>query len=100
MSRASSKTKISNVPAPSSGPVILSREEEARVAKEKKERLDSIKRQYSKVSSDRAKSLRRDNSKGRKHSPPTTLCTRDEDINIDEFMKDDMRQINKEEDRL
>jgi hypothetical protein len=44
-SRASSKTK--NVPAPSSGPIILSREEEIRLAKEKKDRLDSIKRQYS-----------------------------------------------------
>jgi hypothetical protein len=36
---------------------------------------------------------------GRKQSPGTR-CTRDEDINIEEFMKDDLRQINREEDRL
>lgn len=42
-SRASSKPKLA--PAVSSGgQVILSREEEARVAKEKKDRMDSIKR--------------------------------------------------------
>lgn len=83
-------------PSPSSG--ILSREEEARIAKEKKERLDSIKRQYSQVSAKNA----RTRSQGRKSSPTggTTRCTRDEDINIEEFMKDDLRQINREEDKL
>ena len=30
----------------------------------------------------------------------TTLCTRDEDINIEEFMRDDMNQLNREEDVL
>ena len=40
--------------APSSGPIILSREEELRQAKEKKERMDSIKRQYSQVGGARA----------------------------------------------
>lgn len=77
---------------------ILSREEEARLAKEKKERLDSIKRQYSQVSAKNARAR----SQGRKSSPTggTTRCTRDEDINIEEFMKDDLRQINREEDRV
>lgn len=51
--------------------------------------------------SQRSKS-RKNNSQGRKLSPSgvTTKCTRDEDINIEEFMKDDLRQINKEEDKL
>lgn len=41
----------------------------------------------------RAKSGARANSQGRKTSPTgaTTKCTRDEDINIEEFMKDDLR---------
>ena len=30
----------------------------------------------------------------------TTKCTRDEDINIEEFMREDMSQLNKEEDQL
>ena len=30
----------------------------------------------------------------------TTLCTRDEDLNIEEFMRADMNEINKEEDKL
>ena len=30
----------------------------------------------------------------------TTKCTRDEDLNIEEFMREDMRQINKDEDRI
>ena len=47
VSRASSINKVKNIPAPSSGPVILSKEEELRLAKEKKEKMDSIKRQYS-----------------------------------------------------
>ena len=64
--------------------MILSHEEQAKAAKEKKERMDSIKRQYSQVS--------RASSKGkRKPSPGTTKCTRDEDIDIEEFMKDDLR---------
>ena len=28
----------------------------------------------------------------------TTMCTRDEDINIEDFMREDMHQLNKEED--
>lgn len=38
----------------------------------------------------------------RKVSPSggTTQCTRDEDLNIEEFMKADMNEINKEEDKL
>jgi gamma-glutamylcysteine synthetase len=48
ISRVSSKTKITGNPiAPTSGPIILSREEELRLAREKKDRMDSIKRQYS-----------------------------------------------------
>ena len=30
----------------------------------------------------------------------TTRCTRDEDINIEEFMREDMHQLNKEEEVL
>jgi hypothetical protein len=63
--------------------------------------MDSIKRQYSNVGGARARSgSQRGASGNRKASPPTTKCTRDEDINIEEFMKDDLRQINKEEDRV
>lgn len=28
------------------------------------------------------------------------MCTRDEDINIEEFMREDMNQLNKEEETL
>ena len=28
------------------------------------------------------------------------MCTRDEDLNIEEFMRADMNEINKEEDKL
>ena len=28
------------------------------------------------------------------------MCTRDEDINIEEFMREDMNQLNKEEEQL
>ena len=27
-------------------------------------------------------------------------CTREEDLDVEEFMREDMRQVNKEEDRL
>jgi hypothetical protein len=103
VSRASSKSKAA-LPPPSSGPIILSREEEARLAKEKKDRLDSIKRQYSQ--NGRRKGGSRDGralKKGPAGKSPvggTTRCTRDEDINIEEFMRDDLRQINREEDKL
>jgi len=30
----------------------------------------------------------------------STKCTRDDQINIDEFMRDDLRHINKEEEKL
>ena len=30
----------------------------------------------------------------------TTLCTRDEDINIEQFMREDMNQLNREEEQL
>ena len=29
-----------------------------------------------------------------------TKCTRDEDINIEEFMREDMKEVNREEDRI
>ena len=39
---------------------------------------------------------------GSRGRPPakTTIMTRDEDLNIEEFMREDMYQINKDEDRL
>ena len=89
VSKVSSRAGSSKPKQGSSSNIILSREEEARLAKEKKERLDSIKRQYSQVSAKNARAR----SQGRKSSPTggTTRCTRDEDINIEEFMKDDLR---------
>ena len=61
--------------------------------------MDKIRKQYSQVGKPKKK---RDGSQNRNGSPTgtTTKCTRDEDINIEEFMKDDLRAINKEEDRL
>ena len=99
---------------------ILSKEEEARLIKEKRDKIEEIKKRYSKRSSSRGGSKKRDNSDGaseaktastkntknreglRKISPSggTTLCTRDEDLNIEEFMRADMHEINKEEDKL
>lgn len=57
--------------------------------------MDKIKSDYTKIQRQRSNSGRRKKSPG-----GTTKCTRDEDINIDEFMKDDMRSINKEEEKL
>jgi hypothetical protein len=90
---------------------ILSKEEEARIAKEKKDKLDEIKKKYSgrpirNKSGTRAGSQVSRGSHGSKErragSGPRdeTKCTRDEDLNIEEFMREDMRQINKDEDRL
>ena len=47
--------------------------------------MDSIKRQYTKH-----------RSKSRKSSQ----CTREDDLNVEEFMRDDLRAINKEEDKV
>ena len=49
-----------------------------------------------------AKRSNRSGSKNRNDSPTgtTTKCTRDEDLNIEEFMKDDLRAINREEDKI
>ena len=84
---------------------ILSREEEARLAKEKKDKMDEIKKKYSRRSRANSKaSTGRGNSgtraQGTTGNDQTTRCTRDEDINIEEFMKEDMQQINREEDKL
>ncbi|CDW76678.1 UNKNOWN [Stylonychia lemnae] len=97
-SRASSKSK-SSIQHSTSSSIILSKEEELRLAKEKKEQMDKIKKQYSQVGKPKKK---REGSQARGDSPTgaTTKCTRDEDINIEEFMKDDLRAINREEDRI
>jgi hypothetical protein len=96
---------------------ILSKEEEARLIKEKRDKIEEIRKHYSKRSQSRGGSIKREGSEGaseartasrkekvglRKISPSggTTLCTRDEDLNIEEFMRADMHEINKEEDKL
>ena len=97
---------------------ILSKEEEARLTREKRDKMEEVRRKYSKrsktrgnktregsesASEARTASTKQSNKEGlRKKSPSggTTMCTRDEDINIDEFMRADMHEINKEEDKL
>ena len=97
---------------------ILSKGEEARLTREKLEKMEEVRRNYSKRSKSRGSktregsesasetqtaSTKQSNKEGlRKKSPSggTTMCTRDEDINIDEFMRADMYEINKEEDKL
>lgn len=53
--------------------------------------MDELKSKYSK----------RLKSKGLRDNSPSdiTKCTRDEDINIEEFMRDDLREINLQEDK-
>jgi len=99
-SRASSRSKASLAHSNSG---ILSKEEELRQAKEKKAQLDKIKKQYSQVSKPKSGARKRSSSHNRGGDSPTgttTKCTRDEDLNIEEFMKDDLRAINREEDKL
>jgi succinate dehydrogenase flavin-adding protein (antitoxin of CptAB toxin-antitoxin module) len=96
---------------------ILSKEEEARIAREKREKLEEVRKKYTKRSCSRG-SQKRDGSGSeseartastktkqeglRKISPSggTTIGTREEDLNIEEFMRADMHEINKEEDKL
>ena len=70
-----------------------------------------VKRTPSQVSSDSRRSAAKDgvpkapNLRRKRPSPQnrgdkTTMCTRDEDINIEEFMREDMNQLNKEEETL
>jgi hypothetical protein len=125
---------------------ILTYDEERKIAKDKKAKMDELKKKYTNIS--RSRSRKRSNSKGpqscytkinhvaqseiqpkptklkrknkiirdnqtdvvqgrlrpgkfRKLSPDTTTkCTRDEDINIDQFLLDDLAFINKEEAKL
>ena len=109
---------------------ILSKEEEARLQKEKKDKMDEIKKKYSRRSRQNSNSATRppggvkrapsqvsDSSAGNRSagrriiragsrgaSPAnvlgdkTTKCTRDEDFNIEQFMREDMSQLNREED--
>lgn len=97
---------------------ILSKEEEARLTREKREKMDEVRKKYSKRSTSRGSKARSGSESAsearvastkqsikeglRRKSPlgGTTLCTRDEDINIEEFMRADMHEINKEEDKL
>lgn len=97
---------------------ILSKEEEARLTREKREKMEEVRKKYSKRSTSRGSkardgsesasearttSIKRSNKEGLRRKSPsggTTLCTRDEDINIEEFMRADMHEINKEEDKL
>ena len=90
---------------------ILSKEEEARIAREKKHRMDEIKKKYSGRSKSKAGSRAgsqvsrgsapKSRDKSQNSNPrDATKCTRDEDLNIEEFMREDMRQINKEEDKI
>ncbi len=82
------------------------------MAREKKNKLDEIKKKYSGRGSKAgsragsqasrgsgANSRERVNTNDSK-ARDTTKCTRDEDLNIEEFMREDMRQINKDEDRI
>ena len=91
----------------------MSKEEEARLAKDKKDKLDEIKKKYSgKLLRAKSQTGSRANSQASRGSAGSkdrkngsgprdeTKCTRDEDLNIEEFMREDMRQINKDEDRL
>jgi hypothetical protein len=125
---------------------VLTYDEERKIAKDKKAKMDELKKKYTNIS--RSKSRKRSKSKGpqscytkinnvtqseiqpkpskirhkhkiihdnrtdvvqgrlrpgkyRKLSPGTTTkCTRDEDINIDQFLLDDLAFINKEEAKL
>lgn len=97
---------------------ILSKEEEARLTREKREKMEEVRKKYSKRSTSRgskarsgsesasearAASTKQSIKEGLRRKSPlggTTLCTRDEDINIEEFMRADMHEINKEEDKL
>ena len=93
---------------------ILSKEEQAKLAKEKKEKMDELKKKYSKrikskgpssrtrIGSHDGRSQDRGSSNGSQSRKveDVTKCTRDEDINIEEFMREDMKEINKEEDRV
>jgi hypothetical protein len=97
---------------------ILSKEEEARLIREKREKMEEVRKKYSKRSTSRGNktregsvsaseartaSTKQSNREGLRRKSPsggTTMCTRDEDINIDEFMRADMHEINKEEDKL
>ena len=97
---------------------ILSKEEEARLTREKREKMEEVRRKYTKRTKSRGSrtregsenaseahtaSTKQSNKEGlRKKSPSggTTMCSRDDDINIDEFMRADMHEINKEEDKL
>ena len=86
----------------------MSKEEEARLAREKKKKFDEIKKKYSGRASSR--NLSRDgsransqvskNSSAKSRERDVTKCTRDDELNIEEFMREDMRQINKDEDKL
>lgn len=92
----------------------MSKEDEARLAREKKIKLDEIKKKYSgrgkkagsqvgsRAGSQASRGSANHSRDRSQNSNPrdATKCTRDEDLNIEEFMREDMRQINKDEDRL
>ena len=44
--------------------------------------------------------LRRKKPSPSSRGDKTTVCTRDEDINVEEFMREDMSQLNREEEVL
>ena len=69
------------------------------MAREKKQQMDELKKKYSKRIRSRGSSQRRDDRSAGSAGRDETKCTRDEDMNIEEFMRDDMREINKEEDK-
>jgi len=98
---------------------ILSKEEEARLTCEKRDKMEEVRRKYSKRSTSRGSKTREGSesaSEGRtastkqsnkedlrkknSQSGGTTMCSRNEDINIDEFMRADLHEINKKEDKL
>ena len=58
--------------------------------------MDEVKSKYTRIQ--RSKS--RQGSQKRKNSPGTSKCTRDEELDVEQFMRDDMRMINKEEEKL
>eukprot|EP00347_Sterkiella_histriomuscorum_P024504 403330880 len=95
-SRASSKSKALSILQTG-----LSKEEELKQAKDKKAQLDAIKKQYSQVSKPSGSRRARSRSKGPSgKSESNTKCTREDDINVEQFMKEDLYSINKQEDKL
>lgn len=78
----------------------MSKEEELRLAKEKKAQMDAIKKQYSQVSKpsgnrNRSRSKNGRAGDGASSSDMISKCTREDDINVEQFMKEDLYSINK-----